>query len=68
MLQSYPETGWIELRDERGTLWAEYHPDIKMLRRQKKLFGAMHKAYIPIDGLMDKQFAVHLTIEEIRKI
>lgn len=60
--------GWVELRDERGTLWAEYHPERKVLRRQKKLFGALHVAEIPIDSLIDRQFKVNLTIEEIRRM
>lgn len=69
MLQSNADTaGWVELRDERGTLWAEYHPTRKVLRRQKKLFGALHVVEIPIDSLIDKTFKVNLSIEEIRKI
>ena len=69
MLQSYPETGWVKLRDDQGRLWAEYHPEAKLLRRRKKLFNAIHFAYISITDLMDRKFAVNVEIDEdIRKI
>jgi len=64
---TYPETGWQELRDPNGVLWAEYHPAIKVIRRRKKLHNSQHFAYISVDDLIDNVFNVDLVVEDVNK-
>jgi hypothetical protein len=42
----------MEIRDQNGRLWCEYHPERKVIRRSQKLFGQMTHVEIPIDSLI----------------
>lgn len=46
--------GWVEVRDELGQLWCEYHPERRMIRRYKKHRGnsLLYTAEISIDKLI----------------
>lgn len=44
--------GWMEIRDQYGRLWCEYHPERKVIRRSQKLYGRLTHVEIPIDSLI----------------
>lgn len=48
------DDGWIEVRDELGQLWCEYHPGRRAIRRYKKHRGngLLYTAEISIDALI----------------
>lgn len=54
--------GFIEIRDECGYLWCEYHPERRVIRRfrKHKRKGVLYTAEIPIDGLIDGSYRVDL--------
>lgn len=56
------DDGFIEIRDECGYLWCEYHPERKVIRRfrKHKRKGVLYTAEIPIDGLIDGSYRVDL--------
>jgi hypothetical protein len=55
--------GFIEIRDELGRLWCEYHPERRVIRRYHKHNGTkiLYTAEIPIDSLIAGRPVVNLT-------
>jgi hypothetical protein len=53
--------GWIEIRDQNGRLWCEYHPDRQTIRHYRKCDGVPTYAEIPIDSLIAGEPAVTLS-------
>jgi hypothetical protein len=59
--------GWVEIRDENGRLWCEYHPGKQAIRRyearvnRSKGVDEIHEAEIAIDDLISGNYKVTLT-------
>lgn len=60
---SRTDDGWMEVRDDRGKLWCEYHPERRLIRhyQRHKGQGVLITAEISIDALISGSPVVNLT-------